>query len=75
MKTVTIVTRMRGMDKSFQNSKSIKVTTNLNDSKINLEMTGKQARKKRQKFRKKQIKKMEKMGMSPQELIKQKNKR
>ena len=33
-------------------------------------MTGKQARKKRQKFRKKQIKKMEKMGMSPQEIEK-----
>ena len=49
-------------------------STNLNDSKINLDeknqMTGKQARKKRQKFRKKQIKKMEKMGMSPQEIEK-----
>ena len=33
-------------------------------------MTGKQLRKKRQKFRKKQIKKMEKMGMSPQEIEK-----
>ena len=33
-------------------------------------MTGKQLRKKRQKFRKKQIKKMEKMGMSPQEIDK-----
>ena len=46
----------------------------INDSKINLDeknqMTGKQARKKRQKFRKKQIKKMEKMGMSPQEIEK-----
>ena len=36
MKTVTIVTRMRGMDKSFQNSKSIKITNNLNDSKMNI---------------------------------------
>ena len=33
-------------------------------------MSGKQLRKKRQKFRKKQIKKMEKMGMSPQEIEK-----
>ena len=33
-------------------------------------MTGKQLRKKRQKFRKKQIKKLEKMGMSPQEIDK-----
>ena len=31
-------------------------------------MTGKQLRKKRQKFRKKQIKKLEKMGLSPQEI-------
>ena len=47
---------------------------NLNDSSIISEekntMTGKQLRKKRQKFRKKQIKKMEKMGMSPQEIDK-----
>ncbi len=33
-------------------------------------MTGKQARKKRQKFKKKQIKKMERMGMTPQEIDK-----
>ena len=33
-------------------------------------MTGKQLRKKRQKFRKKQIKKLEKMGLSPQEIDK-----
>ena len=31
-------------------------------------MTGKQLRKKRQKFKKKQIKKLEKMGLSPQEI-------
>ena len=47
---------------------------NLNDSSIISEekntMTGKQLRKRRQKFRKKQIKKMEKMGMSPQEIDK-----
>ena len=50
---------------------------NLDDSKSDLDstfskgnMTGKQLRKKRQKFRKKQIKKLEKMGMSPQEIDK-----
>ena len=43
----------------------------LEDNKIEKEgMSGKQLRKKRQKFRKKQIKKMEKMGMSPQEIEK-----
>ena len=39
-------------------------------SDFDMKGTGKQARKKRQKFRKKQIKKMEKMGMSPQEIDK-----
>ena len=64
-------------DKKKKNKNNISTAntiTNLNDSKINLDeknqMTGKQARKKRQKFRKKQIKKMEKMGMSPQEIEK-----
>ena len=54
--------------------KKNKIDNNLNDSNIINEeknsMTGKQLRKKRQKFRKKQIKKMEKMGMSPQEIDK-----
>ena len=36
MKTVTIITRMRGMDKSIQNSKSIKAATNLDDSKSSI---------------------------------------
>ena len=60
--------------KNKNNISTANTSTNLNDSKINLDeknqMTGKQARKKRQKFRKKQIKKMEKMGMSPQEIEK-----
>ena len=60
--------------KNKNNISTANTSTNLNDSKINLDeknqMTGKQARKKRQKFRKKQIKKMEKMGMSPQEIVK-----
>ena len=60
--------------KNKNNISTVNTSTNLNDSKINLDeknqMTGKQARKKRQKFRKKQIKKMEKMGMSPQEIEK-----
>ena len=60
--------------KNKNNISTANTSTNLNDSKINFDeknqMTGKQARKKRQKFRKKQIKKMEKMGMSPQEIEK-----
>ena len=60
--------------KNKNNISTANTSINLNDSKINLDeknqMTGKQARKKRQKFRKKQIKKMEKMGMSPQEIEK-----
>ena len=60
--------------KNKNNISTANTSTNLNDSKINLDeknqITGKQARKKRQKFRKKQIKKMEKMGMSPQEIEK-----
>ena len=40
------------------------------DFDVKSNMTGKQARKKRQKFKKKQIKKMERMGMSPQEIDK-----
>ena len=60
--------------KNKNNISTANTSTNLNDSKINLDeknqMTGKQARKKRQKFRIKQIKKMEKMGMSPQEIEK-----
>ena len=60
--------------KNKNNISTANTSTNLNDSKINLDeknqMTGKQARKKRQKFRKKQIKKMEKMGMSHQEIEK-----
>ena len=59
-------------DKKKKNK--INNNNNLNDSSIISEekntMTGKQLRKKRQKFRKKQIKKMEKMGMSPQEIDK-----
>ena len=59
-------------DKKKKNQ--INNNNNLNDSSIISEekntMTGKQLRKKRQKFRKKQIKKMEKMGMSPQEIDK-----
>ena len=52
---------------------------NVNETKNNIEeektstISGKQLRKKRQKFRKKQIKKMEKMGMSPQEIEKKMN--
>ena len=59
-------------DKKKKNK--INNNNNLNDSSIISEekntITGKQLRKKRQKFRKKQIKKMEKMGMSPQEIDK-----
>ena len=59
-------------DKKKKNK--INNNNNLNDSSIISEekntMTGKQLRKRRQKFRKKQIKKMEKMGMSPQEIDK-----
>ena len=56
-------------------TKKNKKNENLDDSKSDLDstfskgtMTGKQLRKKRQKFRKKQIKKLEKMGLSPQEI-------
>ena len=59
--------------------KKKKKNKNNNENKINMEeeknntISGKQLRKKRQKFRKKQIKKMEKMGMSPQEIEKKMN--
>ena len=60
--------------KNKNNISTANTSTNLNDSKINLDeknqMTGKQTKKKRQKFRKKKIKKMEKMGMT--EIMKQK---
>ena len=59
-------------DKKKKNKKNI--NNDINENKINNEeknaISGKQLRKKRQKFRKKQIKKMERMGMSPQEIEK-----
>ena len=62
-------------DKKKKNKKNI--NNDLVENKINPEekntISGKQLRKKRQKFRKKQIKKMEKMGMSPQEIEKKMN--
>ena len=65
---------------NIQKSDKKKKTKNktLNEAKDVVEeknstMSGKQLRKKRQKFRKKQIKKMEKMGMSPQEIEKKMN--
>ena len=36
MKNITFITRMRGNDKSSQNTKNIKTSTNLNDSKSNI---------------------------------------
>ena len=62
-------------DKKKKNKKN--TNNDINENKINPEekntISGKQLRKKRQKFRKKQIKKMEKMGMSPQEIEKKMN--
>ena len=62
-------------DKKKKNKKNI--NNDINENKINNEekntISGKQLRKKRQKFRKKQIKKMERMGMSPQEIEKKMN--
>ena len=62
-------------DKKKKNKKN--TNNDINENKINNEeknaISGKQLRKKRQKFRKKQIKKMEKMGMSPQEIEKKMN--
>ena len=36
MKNVTFITRMRGSDKSLQNSKNIRTSTNFNDTKSNI---------------------------------------
>ena len=61
--------------KNKNNISTANTSTNLNDSKINLDeknqMTGKQARKKRQKFRKKQIKR-KKMKTKKKMILKKK---
>ena len=54
-------------------NKNVNETKNYMEEEKTSTISGKQLRKKRQKFRKKQIKKMEKMGMSPQEIEKKMN--